>query len=181
MHRQPSRRLVGHALVLVALWVVLARSASLGQVLTGVVVASVSLRLVPPSPGPRLRWSRLPPLVGHHAVSILRSTLGVARWTLATATPRPALLAVHLPRAGLAELNWISVLLTLTPGTFVVDVDEDRSRLLVHVLDARDRRRLVDDVRVLDADVRVLFGLPATMPRVVEVTATATDLGRPHP
>jgi multicomponent K+:H+ antiporter subunit E len=39
------------------------------------------------------------------------------------------------------------MIVTMTPGTVSADIDEGRTRLLVHVLDARDPGRVAADVK----------------------------------
>lgn len=149
---------------LVALWLVLARSVSLGQVVAGIVVATVAILVVPPVEGRTMRVARLPRLLVRQARAVLVATLAVARTTLSPGAPPPGLLDVHLPDARPTELSWVSVLVTLTPGTFVVHQDAATSRLRVHVLDIRDRDQVADDLVRLDAEVRALFGLDPTTP-----------------
>ncbi len=73
-------------------------------------------------------------------VDLARSTVGVAREILIPEDRTDeAIVAIDLPPAGHRHLLFLTVAITLTPGTAVVDVDRDRHRLYLHLLHA-DRR-----------------------------------------
>lgn len=154
-----SRRALLPAAGLLVVWLILSRSVSPGYVLAGVAVASLSMLVVPPGEGPALRLSALPRLVRDEAVAVARATVAVLRTTFSRRRPTPGMIDVELPDGRPRELSWLAAMLTLTPGTYVVDMDVERHVLRVHVLDASDLLSLMDDVRRIDRDVRALFGI----------------------
>lgn len=91
------------------------------------------------APPLRRRVARAPRLVRSIAAAILRGTWQVAQYTLGR-RPQGEDAFVELPlagrsRGGVAAWGLIS---TLSPGEVVVDVDEERGVLVLHVLDGRD-------------------------------------------
>lgn len=153
------RPALGPAAGLLVVWLTLARSASPGQVVAGIAVVALVLVVVPPHDGPRLRLRALPRLVRHETGAIARATSAVLRTTFSRRAPTPGIVDVELPDGRPRELSWLAAMLTLTPGTYVIDVDVDRHTLRVHVLDGTDLLALTEDVRRVDRAVRALFGI----------------------
>lgn len=100
------------------------------------------------------RIAALPLLV----LAILRDIV-VGTWNVAVVVlgirelPRPGI--VEIPLEGRSQLGMIvsAYIGTLSPGEYLVDIDEDRGRMLVHVLDASDP----DAVRAKFADFYARF------------------------
>jgi multicomponent Na+:H+ antiporter subunit E len=124
---------------LTAVWVGLWGSVTAANVLGGLAVALVLVRLLPlaPSgpagvvdPGAAVRF------VGRFVVDLCVSTWQVAAIVL---RPRRALrqgvLAVPVPGASDALLTLLGNAISLTPGTLTLDVDRTSSTLYVHALD----------------------------------------------
>lgn len=160
------------AVALLLVWLVLARAVTPGLVVSGIVVVAVATWLVPGRSGPRLRWWRLPRLVVDEVAAVTRSTWAVAVETVTPSTPEPAVVELRLPAARPAELAWLATLLTLTPGTYVVDVEPDEGRMTLHLLHGERVDEAIAEVRRLDEDVRALFG-DDPGPIVVQSTAEA--------
>ncbi len=80
------------------------------------------------------------------AVEVVRAGLSTAWWILHPR--RPASGFVRIGYAGLSEFGVVVLgcLVTLTPGTTLVDIDAERQELLVHLLDARDPQAVADEV-----------------------------------
>ncbi|MHB1329190.1 MAG: Na+/H+ antiporter subunit E [Gemmatimonadales bacterium] len=128
---------------LLALWLLLARSASIGQVILGLALAvavplvNVNLRLS------NVRVRR--PLVIVHFIlrvghDVLRSNLDVARGILLWRRRPPSARFVVIPLdlrdpVGLAALSMVT---TVVPGTVWSELARDRSALMLHVWDVPD-------------------------------------------
>ena len=133
---------------LLALWLVLARSASLGQLLLG-----LALGLVVPHLTANLRLSsarvRRPLVVGRFILrvghDVLLSNLEVGWGVVAWRWRRPRARFVVIPLelrdpAGLAALAMVT---TVVPGTVWSELALDRSALLLHVWDVPDEEVFV--------------------------------------
>jgi multicomponent K+:H+ antiporter subunit E len=128
---------------LLVLWLVLARSTSLGQVLVGLVVA-LSVPLLTASLRPSVVSVRRPLVALRFVLAVshdvLKSNLEVAwgvvawRWT----RPRSAFVVVPLELRDPLGLAALSMVATIVPGTVWSELALDRSALLLHVWDVRD-------------------------------------------
>jgi len=137
---------LGRIAALTAVYLLVLTSVAPGDVLVGVLLATgivAAGRLVRrpdraavgPSPAPRL--AGVPALVGGTLVDMARASWQVAGCCLRGRLPAPGLVTIPIgPRADSAAA-W-AVRVGLAPDTIVVEADEERGELLLHVLDARD-------------------------------------------
>ncbi len=133
---------------LLVLWLLLARSASAGQIVLGIAIAVLvpilTAKLVPQNvriarPGVAIRYSIR--VLG----DVLLSNLVVGWGVLCGQTQRPSAAFVSIPLdlrdpVGLAVLAMVT---TIVPGTVWSELAADRSRLLLHVWDVSDEREFV--------------------------------------
>mgnify|MGYP001828326521 CR=1 FL=1 len=144
------RRLVTVA-ALVFAWCALWGEANVANLLSGTVLAVVLTGIGIGTPG-RGRV-RLRPMVRFGALvaaDLVAATVGVAKEIL-TPTDRTeeAIIAVQLPPETRAHLLLLTVAITVTPGTAVVDADPDTGTLYLHLLHADRRDATVTHVREL--------------------------------
>lgn len=149
------RRWIPHPLLLVgliALWLLLQQSLSLGQILLGTVIAlfaSSSMAALRPEKV-RIRFtSAIPRLAVIVIGDIVRSNIAVGRIILTRKNPHRTSGFIHLPldmrnRYGLAVLG---IIITATPGTLWMQYDSARSVLLVHVLDLVDEQAWIQLIK----------------------------------
>lgn len=94
------------------------------------------------------------------------SAMLVSAWT----TSRTILMDSDAPERGCARLGYgdlneagvmlLAALVTLTPGTSTIDIDTERSELLLHVLDTRDIETVLEELRRdFLLPIRSLFGV----------------------
>ncbi|WP_296469140.1 Na+/H+ antiporter subunit E [Pigmentiphaga sp.] len=133
------------SLFLLAMWLVLNQAFSLGHLLLGSLLAIVlplwtaPLRPVRASlrrPGAALR------LLGVVIVDSFRSNLEVARIVLGSRQRRNNSGFIRLP-LDLRDphgLMTLSLIITAIPGTVCVELTDDRSALIIHVLDLNDEQ-----------------------------------------
>jgi multisubunit Na+/H+ antiporter MnhE subunit len=145
MTGRPTRVLVLAAALTVVYLLVLA-SVHPGDVLTGgaiaVPVAVAALRLLPrrrvDEPFGR-RLLAVPALAAGTAADIVRGTWHVILYVVGRRRlERPGLVALpkgERTRSGVAAWGYLTA---LAPDEIVVDIDEERGVMIVHVLDARD-------------------------------------------
>jgi len=130
-------------LLLVAMWLVLNESMSLGQTLLGALVALVAVDRLRALEVPRVRLRSLRTaavLIGVVLADIVRSNIDVAHIVLRRGPPRHSPDFVDIPlelrdRVGLAVLGCI---VTATPGTTWAGYDDVAGVLTLHVLDLED-------------------------------------------
>lgn len=122
-----------------------------GDVLTGLTLAILLViagRWVrspgepPPVPLHR-RLAGAPALLGGSVLDIVRATWQTATWLVAR-NPGPAgLVEIPIPPCQPSSAAVWGVRVGLSPDTVVVELDEVRGRMLLHVIDARDTEAVV--------------------------------------
>jgi multicomponent Na+:H+ antiporter subunit E len=160
--RGPSRRRPSLAavVVLTLTWVLLWDRVSLFLVVTGVLL-SVLVFVVFPLPrierDGRVRPLGLLRLVGRLAADVVRSSVRVVALAFARRTPRSAIIRVRLRSRSDVVLTMTAELVSLVPGSIVLEVRRADSTLYLHVLDTVDPAALERAAQdVLDAEARVL-------------------------
>lgn len=123
---------------LAAVWVMLWESLTWANVLGGIVVAVVVLRVVPSHRvGARVGFRPLAflRLLSHFGVQLF---LAAAKLSWEIFTPRntinPAVVTVHLSTRVPGILAMVANMVSLIPGTVTLDVDPERRTLTMHVL-----------------------------------------------
>ena len=147
---------------LVVAWVLLWGRLSWANVLSGLLVVSVLLLVVPiggESRRPIVRPIPLARLVGHFAVQLVRSNITLSRTIL---TPgdrmRTGVIAVPLDDASDGILTVVINMAALTPGTLVVEVERDPTVLYVHVMAVHDREAVERELRECQRLAVAAFG-----------------------
>jgi multicomponent Na+:H+ antiporter subunit E len=138
---------VGLVVVLTTIWVLLWGSVSFANVVSGLVVSIVLLRVLPgrrPSRFPVIRPVALLRLGAYLAGQLAVSNVVLARDIL-TRRSRISTGVVAVPLDGCSDelLTLMANLIALTPGTVPVEVGQDPAVIYVHVLHVRH----VEDVR----------------------------------
>ncbi len=128
-----ARRLLS-IVFLAAVWCALWREVSVANALVGLLIGAAVTGLAPNDPGP----VRLAPLIKFGwmvLVDLVRSTVSVA---VEIVTPvdrtEEAIIAVQLPLESRRHVLLLTVAVTLTPGTAVVEVDATTGTLYLHLL-----------------------------------------------
>ena len=134
-------RRVAMVAALTAFWCVLWHDLSVANVLAGFVIAVVVMATG--AGGPSVGGVRLGPLLAllwMITVDVVTSTITVAIETLTPGDQtEESIVAVPLPAGARAHFLLMTIAITLTPGTAVVDGDVDTGTLYVHLLHHRDR------------------------------------------
>jgi multicomponent K+:H+ antiporter subunit E len=135
---------------LLALWLLLNQSISLGHILIGGAIALAGgwslAALKPPATRPR-KLATIVRLAGRVTWDIILSNIAVAGIILGAGRDRRAAGFVEIPLdlRNPSGLTVLACIVTSTPGTLWVEFRETSGILTIHVLD------LVDEARVIDA------------------------------
>ena len=130
-------------LALIVMWLLLNRSASLGQIILGVVFGVAAPALLAPLRPTHVRVRRpmaLARLIGVVFVDVIKSNLDVF-WTLARNRRRPVnsrFVQIPLDLRDPHGLASLAVITTVVPGTVWCELARDGSALLLHVWNAPD-------------------------------------------
>jgi len=156
---------------LVLVWVLLWGTFSWANVLGGLVVALVVLAVFPLPPAPGRGW--LHPgaalrLIGRFVADILVSSLQVAWQSLQAVRPgrpiRSSVVAVQLASSSEFVMAMIVEMLSLVPGSVVIEARPEERTVYAHVLGADDDASVAAfraQVARLEADLVAALGRPA--------------------
>lgn len=142
--------LAAHLLLAIA-WMLMTESFTPASLAVGLLVGFAILWLVGTTQGRYARRVvRLVRLCGFIAWESVRANLRVARHVLSPLERlRPVVVAVPLEASTDLEITLLAIVVTVVPGSFVLDVDLERRTLFVHVMHADDldaaRREITDD------------------------------------
>lgn len=89
------------------------------------------------------RLAGVPALIGGTLVDLVVGTWQTAVTLVRRGSTAPGLVEVPIPRTGPVPAAAWAVRVGFVPDTVVVEVDEERGRMLLHVLDARDPEAVV--------------------------------------
>ncbi|NPC93973.1 Na+/H+ antiporter subunit E [Bacillus sp. WMMC1349] len=79
---------------------------------------------------------------------LLLANLAVLKTILSpTLKNKPGIFAFETELTADWEITTLANLITLTPGTLVVDISEDRSTLYIHAVDIDDAEQAINDIR----------------------------------
>ncbi len=148
-----TQRMFPHPVLSVLLavsWLSLSHSLALVHWLSACLIAWVVPRLLSPFLGSAsaVRWSGVPHLMGVVLWDIVKSNITVARITLGPMSkPRPAWLRVPLASDHHRVNALFASIITTTPGTVSMTIDEQRREIWVHALDCEDGPAMVADMK----------------------------------
>lgn len=135
---------------LLLFWLVLNQSMSPGQALIGLAVAAagmVMLRTLEfPAGGFRRVYTALR-LLGRVVVDVVRSNLAVARIVLGQPALKSDFVDIPLELQSDYGLATLACIITATPGTLWVALDEDKRSLRIHVLDLIDEEEWIRTIK----------------------------------
>ncbi|GIJ77127.1 Na+/H+ antiporter subunit E [Micromonospora phaseoli] len=146
---------------LVLVWNLFWGDFSWGNLLGGLLVAAAVLVFFPLPPvtfSGRLRLRGLLVFVGRFVVELVRASAHVARIAVQPGyVPRSAIIAVQLRVPTDLGLALTAEVLSLVPGTLIVEVDRDAGILYVHVLDVHGPADLAASrARIRDVERRIV-------------------------
>ncbi|NRQ36653.1 Na+/H+ antiporter subunit E [Nonomuraea sp. NN258] len=151
---------------LALVWVTLWGKPSIGNVVGGLLAATVVTWLLPLpvlDPGIRIHPVGLVRFLAVFGVDMLVSTVRVVVWVLRPGPPPTQLIRVRLRTSSESMTVIVMVALTTVPGSLVVEAYLDRRELLLHVLglpgDATEKVRA--DVAALESRIVGAFGTRA--------------------
>ncbi|MGR9552587.1 Na+/H+ antiporter subunit E [Rhizobium leguminosarum] len=130
-------------LLLAIAWLTVTGSASLHNLVLGVLLGALALAIIRESfRGKGYHIPRVRPVLSLAALFLKELSLSAWRVTVTVLSPdmklKPGIFAFPLTVTSDFEITLLANLITLTPGTLSVDVSTDRRTLYVHALDCSD-------------------------------------------
>jgi multicomponent Na+:H+ antiporter subunit E len=129
-------------LFLALVWAMITEGFTLGQLAVGFVFSYVLLLFLNPLVGGSVYFLKVRQVLSFGVFFIKELIIANLRVAYHVITPssffKPAVIAVPLEPMTDLEATLLANVLTLTPGSFSVDLSSDRRVLYVHVMDAED-------------------------------------------
>ncbi|MGZ3144490.1 Na+/H+ antiporter subunit E [Lentzea chajnantorensis] len=138
--------LLVRVVVLTTIYLLVLTSLHPGDVATGLVLSTLvvvaaarvsSSQSAPSSSLPR-RLAGVPALIGGTVVDLAKGTWDTVRCLVGRGLPHGGLVEVPIPPSGPAAAAAWGIRVGFVPDTVVVEIDERKGTMLLHVLDARD-------------------------------------------
>lgn len=126
---------------LTVFWIGLWGSATPGNVLLGLAVAVIACWTFPLPPvdlGSKIRPWPLVKLIAHFLVDVVRASIQVSKVVLRRRPVKNAVVTVDLHSNSDFVLTGVAAMLTLVPGSVVVEARRSTHTLFLHVLDVED-------------------------------------------
>lgn len=148
---------------LTGFWLLLVNEISAGQAILGALLGAVAVHfaraLAIAGPLPVRRAGTAVRLLALFAYDIVVANIAVARAVLSPRLPiAPRMVCVPLDLQEPKAVALLAAMVTLTPGTVTVAIDEGRRTLDVHALLATDSEALVRDIKTrYEARIKEIF------------------------
>jgi multicomponent Na+:H+ antiporter subunit E len=164
--RRAALRQIGPVLAGATVWVLLWGNVSVGNVLAGIVLSALVVLLFPLPPlsvGVRVRPVRTTLLASRFLFDVVRASLHVA-WLAVRPqpVPRSSVVTTQLRTRNQLFQTIVGEMLSLVPGSLVVDLDGEAGLLSLHVFGVETEEQAEQHRRdVLELEGRVLQALAA--------------------
>lgn len=150
----------GITIILALMWAAITGTFTLPNLLLGAGIGISALfitreHVVPPRTLGQLR--RLISLFGLYLYDLTLSAIRVAGIVLdphLKTRLRPAIMAIPIEVRGDVQVTILANLVTLTPGTVSIDINDEHTILYVHELSLEDRQSVLDEIR--EYEIKVL-------------------------
>lgn len=148
---------LGLGSLILVVWLLLWDTFQVANVISGVLVAVVVLKVVPgpryQTPSPVFRPIATLRFAVRVIIDLIRANLAVAREIVSKeSSVHTAVVAVPLPNTSPGQLTLVASVLSLSPGTMPIEVIDEPSTIYIHVLKLRDieaKRREVQHLTAL--------------------------------
>jgi multicomponent Na+:H+ antiporter subunit E len=138
-------------ILLALIWAAGTGRVSLANLLIGFAIGYLVLRImygVLPDSTYFLRVRRVVAFAGFFIAEVVRANLRVARDVLTPRhTMRAGIVAVPLDAETDGEITLLATLISLTPGSLILDVSNDRRVLYVHGMHVDDREAFIEAIK----------------------------------
>ena len=138
-------------LLLALIWGLMTEGFTLGQLLEGLVLGYLLLLFLQPLIGESAYFRKVRQVFAFLLFFIKELIVANLRIAWHVITPssffKPGIIAVPLEEMSDVEATLLANTLTLTPGSFSVDISSDRRVLYVHVMDVDDADRVRQELK----------------------------------
>ncbi|WP_414044672.1 Na+/H+ antiporter subunit E [Macrococcus equi] len=136
---------------LIILWCILTGSVSFGNMVLGYLFGLIGIYIMRPFlPGGfyLIPFSKFIRLMGIFIIELFKANLSVLKIVIAPNVDiQPAFFMYPTELRKDWEISLLSLLITLTPGTVVVAVSDDKSKLYIHAIDFSDLESEINGIK----------------------------------
>lgn len=95
---------------------------------------------------------------GFYIISVIKANIYLA-WDVLTPKMHmnPGIITIKLEMESKSALLLFSNLVSMTPGTLVIDLDPERNEADVHVLYLRDENKIRDEIYAIQCRIKRIF------------------------
>ena len=137
--------------LLTLVWVALTGNFLFVNFVFGFFLSFLILWLMSSNSGDTKYFSRIPLVISFFFYFIYELIKANLQVTLDVITPRfsmkPGIVRIPLSVTTNLEISLLANVITLTPGTLVLDVSDDRKVMYVHGMFIRDEQKFIDDIK----------------------------------
>ncbi|MGM0464071.1 MAG: Na+/H+ antiporter subunit E [Bacteroidota bacterium] len=96
--------------------------------------------------------------IGFYIISVVKANLYLA-WDVLTPTMHmnPGIISIKLELESKSALLLFSNLVSMTPGTLVIDLDPEKNEAAVHVLYLRDEKKIRAEINAIQSRIKRIF------------------------
>lgn len=138
-------------LFLALIWAMMTTGFTLGQLVVGFIFSYFLLWFLRPLVGGSVYFQKVRQVLTFGAFFIKELIVANLRVAYHVITPKsffkPGVIAVPLEEMSDLEAALLANIITLTPGSFSVDISSDRKVLYVHVMDVDDADRVRQEIK----------------------------------
>lgn len=138
-------------LLLAFIWVALTGSLYFSNFYFGFLLGFFILWLMNRNGGDQRYFSRVPKIIGfilYFLYELIKANIQVAFDVI---TPRffmkPGIVRYPMAARSDFEINMLSTVISLTPGTLIMDISEDKTVLYIHVMYLRDKDQFINQLK----------------------------------
>lgn len=134
-------------LLLSFIWITLTGSLSYGSFLFGFLIGFVILWILNRNEGDRRYFLKVPKAIGFMFFFLYEMVVANLQVAYDVITPKyffkPGIVKYTMGAKSDLEINLLSAVIALTPGTIVVDVSEDKKSIYIHVMYLKDKEKFI--------------------------------------
>ncbi|GGC52940.1 cation:proton antiporter [Pedobacter quisquiliarum] len=138
-------------LLLSFIWVALTGSLYYSNFLFGYLMGFFILWIMNRQEADRRYFNRVPKTIGFIFYFLYEMIAANVQVAYDVITPKyffkPGIIRYPLEATTDIEINLLSTMISMTPGTLILDISEDKKSLFIHVMYLRDRDRFIQQIK----------------------------------
>ena len=137
-------------LLLTLIWMALTGKFILVNFIFGYILSFFILWMMARTPGEKRYFYRLPRIISfilYFLKELVNSNIQVAYNVIRPKFMKPGIVKVPIDAKTDLEITLLSSIITLTPGSLVVDVSDDKKVLYIHAMYVKDRESFIHGIK----------------------------------